>query len=53
MSRATECGDRAPDVQSATEPREDSVQTLWHWFAVGLLLFCWIAEASMCAARGF
>jgi hypothetical protein len=36
-----------------SEPPEEPVQKLWHWFAVGLLAFCWIAEASMCADRGF
>ena len=25
----------------------------WQWFAVAVLAFAWIAEASMCAARGF
>jgi hypothetical protein len=25
----------------------------WPWLAVAVLLFCWIAEASLCAARGF
>jgi len=28
-------------------------QTLWQWFAVGVLLFCWIGEATLCAERGF
>ena len=28
-------------------------QAFWHWFAVGVLVFCWIAEATMCAERGF
>ena len=23
------------------------------WFAIGVLVFCWLAEASMCAERGF
>jgi hypothetical protein len=53
MSRATECEEPRTHEESATEREEDPVQTLWHWFAVGLLLFCWIAEASMCADRGF
>jgi hypothetical protein len=35
------------------EPDDDSASSFWHWFAVGVLLFCWIAEASMCADRGF
>lgn len=29
------------------------VQRFWQWFAVAALLFCWIAEATMCAERGF
>jgi len=29
------------------------LQPFWHWFAVGVLLFCWIAEATLCAERGF
>lgn len=29
------------------------LQKFWHWFALGALLFCWIAEATMCAERGF
>jgi hypothetical protein len=43
---------RAPDH---TEPasREDTATSPWQWIAVGLLLLCWIAEASMCADRGF
>jgi hypothetical protein len=32
---------------------DQSVQRFWHWFALGTLAFCWVAEASMCAARGF
>jgi hypothetical protein len=35
------------------EPEDEPASTFWHWFAVGVLLFCWIAEASMCADRGF
>jgi len=41
--------DAAPE--SATEDEETS--NFWAWFALGVLLFCWIAEASMCAERGF
>ena len=53
MNRAADCEERGQREESAAGPHEDPVQTLWHWFAVGLLLFCWIAEASMCADRGF
>jgi hypothetical protein len=28
-------------------------QTFWSWFAVGVLVFCWMAEATLCAERGF
>ena len=28
-------------------------QKFWLWFALAALVFCWIAEATMCAARGF
>ena len=43
---------RAPD-HTENESREDSAASPWQWIAVGLLLLCWIAEASMCADRGF
>jgi len=40
--------------RSASPAAEDRpVQTFWHWFAVGVLVFCWVAEATMCALRGF
>jgi hypothetical protein len=32
---------------------EEATQKFWLWFALGVLLFCWTAEATMCAARGF
>lgn len=39
---------------SRTEPAADTPeQKFWHWFAIGVLLFCWIAEATLCADRGF
>jgi hypothetical protein len=34
-------------------PADKSEQKFWHWFAIGVLLFCWIAEATLCAQRGF
>jgi len=40
-----------PDAGGRSDER--SLQTFWHWFAVGVLLFCWIAEATLCAERGF
>ena len=41
--------DRAPEH---TE-QEEGESSFWAWFALGVLLFCWIAEATMCAERGF
>lgn len=32
---------------------EEGQSTFWVWFALGVLIFCWIAEATMCAERGF
>jgi hypothetical protein len=31
----------------------NAVQKLWPWLAVGVLVVCWIGEATLCAARGF
>jgi hypothetical protein len=36
-----------------TREEEEGQSTFWVWFALGVLLFCWIAEATMCAERGF
>ena len=47
---------RLPDKESRRARQraaDDATQTFWLWFAVGVLLFCWIAEATMCAVRGF
>jgi hypothetical protein len=38
---------------SETDAQPEFEQTFWQWFAVGVLLFCWVAEATMCAMRGF
>jgi hypothetical protein len=43
---------RAPDRTDDASP-DDPAPSLWQWVAVGLLLVCWIAEAAMCADRGF
>lgn len=36
-----------------SEADEEAESTFWHWFALGALIFAWIAEATMCAERGF
>jgi len=30
-------------------PRHD----VWQWIAVAVLLLCWVAEATLCAANGY
>jgi hypothetical protein len=35
------------------ESQDESMATFWQWFALAVLLFAWIAEATMCADRGF
>jgi hypothetical protein len=46
--------DRRKTVTPAERQAADTAQQkFWHWFAIGVLLFCWIAEATMCADRGF
>lgn len=46
------------EPRNLDEPRDsaeesDSDATFWQWFALAALLFAWIAEATMCAERGF
>ena len=41
--------DAAPDSRQ----NEDGQSIFWVWFALGVLMFCWMAEATMCAERGF
>jgi hypothetical protein len=35
------------------DPEDKAADTFWQWFAIGVLVFCWLAEATMCAERGF
>jgi hypothetical protein len=47
---------RVHEPKRPARDRDDAdtpVQKFWLWFALGALLFCWIAEATMCAERGF
>ena len=50
-SQKTRDGER--DAASDPVKEDESQSIFWVWFAVGVLLFCWIAEATMCAERGF
>jgi len=52
--------EREPDDRDGSRPSEresdekdDSLAAFWQWFALAVLLFAWIAEATMCADRGF
>jgi len=51
FSERREREQREAAPESATE--DEGVSSFWAWFALGVLMFCWIAEASMCAERGF
>jgi hypothetical protein len=46
---------RAPARAAQARDRDDerAMQTFWQWFAVGVLVFCWVAEATLCAQRRF
>ncbi len=39
--------------ETREESKEEDHSAFWVWFALGVLIFCWIAEATMCAERGF
>jgi hypothetical protein len=41
-----------PPERTEDASRGEPAASLWQWLAVGLLVLCWIAEASMCADRG-
>jgi hypothetical protein len=45
------------DQSTGKAPREGGAdsftQKFWPWLAIGVLVFCWVAEATMCAERGF
>ena len=51
------CRERSRQELKVVPPRPEAEaraeQTFWQWFAIGVLIFCWIAEATMCAERGF
>lgn len=53
MSAVMESREEQRDSAPESAPEDESDSAFWVWFALGVLLFCWIAEASMCAVRGF
>jgi hypothetical protein len=50
VNAALTCAKRDP---APTTSEEQSGSPFWHWVAIGVLVACWIAEATLCAARGF
>jgi hypothetical protein len=38
---------------NARNEKPDRRESISQWLAVGMLLVCWIAEASLCGQRGF
>jgi hypothetical protein len=50
VNTAHPCARREP---AAPASEEQSGSPFRHWVAIGVLAACWIAEATMCAARGF
>ena len=40
------------ETPATSRPEDKPVAAFWQWFALGVLILCWVAEASLCAARG-
>jgi hypothetical protein len=53
MNESPSTREERGDVAPESRENEDGQSTFWVWFALGVLMFCWIAEATMCAERGF
>ena len=44
---------RTEERRAEQDDGGDRIDSLWQWVAVGTLIFCWIAEATLCGQRGF
>jgi hypothetical protein len=53
MNAAADTREERRGTASDCPENEDGNSIFWVWFALGVLMFCWIAEATMCAERGF
>jgi len=53
MCQSTESREDRRDTTKEYADQEEDQSIFWVWFALGVLIFCWIAEATMCAERGF
>jgi hypothetical protein len=43
---------KPPDQRDTTRPEDASRTGWWQWLAIGALLACWVAEATLCAGQG-
>jgi hypothetical protein len=43
---------RVPQTPQRSVPEDDGA-TFWQWLAIGVLIGCWLAEATWCIDRGF
>ena len=41
------------DNREASGPREEGRSSAWQWLFIGVLLACWLAEATLCAGSGY
>jgi len=41
------------DDAASPQPREESHSSAWQWLFIGVLLACWLAEATLCAGSGY
>jgi hypothetical protein len=51
--RGSETREEPRPSADESDDADDSFATFWQWFALAVLLFAWVAEATMCADRGF
>jgi len=53
MNESPQTRDEQRDAAPGPATEDEPESIFWVWFALGVLMFCWIAEATMCAQRGF
>jgi hypothetical protein len=53
MNETPETREPQRDAAPGDDADDEAQSSFWFWFALGVLMFCWIAEATMCAERGF
>ena len=45
--------DLVRDKTAQTGAEKESRAGIWQWLFIGVLLACWLAEATLCAASGY